>query len=88
MDKDRKFRHGITLRLAGKDKLSIFLWTIFPDSIVDLQPLESGGTNITIRLPNNSNVTIPVEETKEEIEQLIEACRELDKTCQHAQHSA
>ncbi len=88
MDRDKRIQHGIWLRLAGTDEPSIFLWPIFPDSIVDLQPLESGGTNVTVRLPNNPNVTGSVEATKEEIEQLIETCRELDRTCQHTMHNA
>lgn len=85
MDTHRKFRHGITLRLAKTDKPSIFLWSVFPDSIVDLEPLESGGTNVTVRLPHNPNVIIAVEATKEEIEQLIETCHELDRTCHDSQ---
>jgi hypothetical protein len=87
MGRDKRIQHGIWLRLVGTDEPSIFLWPIFPDSIVDLQPLESGGTNVTVRLPNNPNVTVPVEATKEEIVQLIKECRDLDRTCQHNKHN-
>jgi hypothetical protein len=83
MDKNKRITHGFRLTLAGTDGPSIFFWPLFPESIVDLQALESGGTNVTAKLPNNEPVTHTVVESVNEIRRQIETCRELDKTCKH-----
>lgn len=83
MDENKGITHGFRLTLAGTNGPNIFLWRLFPDSIVDLQPLESGGTNVTGKLPNNETVTHPVLESVDEIRRQIQTCRELDKTCKH-----
>jgi len=81
MDENKGITHGFRLRLAGTDEPNIFFWSLFPDSIVDLQPLESGGTTITSKLPSNETITHPVVESIDEIRQQIERCRELDTAC-------
>ena len=83
MDKNKVISHGFRLRLGGTDGPTIFFWPLFPDSIIDLQPLESGGTKVTAKLPNNKTVINSVVESVEEIQRQIETCRELDKTCRH-----
>lgn len=88
MDENKGITHGFRLRLAGTDGPNIFFWSIFPESIVDLQPLESGGTNVTSKLPNNETVTHPVLESVDEIRRQIQTCRELDKTYRHTEHDA
>ena len=87
MDENKRITHGFRLRLAGTDGPNIFFWPLFPDSIVDLQPLESGGTNVTAKLPNNEPVTHPVMESVDEIRRQIETCRELDKICKHCERN-
>ncbi len=83
MDKNKNIVHAFRLRLAKTDESSIFLWPLIPDSIVDLQPSESGGANVTAKLTNGESVTHTVVESVNEIQRKIEECKELDKTCQH-----
>jgi len=78
-----RIRHGMTLRAHGTGGPSIFQWNIFPDDIMQLQSLASGGTNVTVKSSNGQTYTCPVEATKDEIEKLIETCRKLDLVCQH-----
>ena len=88
MDKDNRIQHGFRLRVAGKEQPTIFFWPILPDNILDLHQLESGGTNVSVRLPNGDSVTHNVLESINEIQLQIARCRELDKVCQHENHNS
>lgn len=88
MDENKGITHGFRLRLAGTDGPTIFFWAIFPESIVDLQPLESGGTSVTAKVPNSEPITLAVVESIDEIQQQIETCQELDKTCNYTGRNA
>ncbi len=85
MDNNKSIIHAFRLRLAKTDEPSIFFWSLIPDSIVDLQPSESGGANVTAKLPNGESVTHTVVESVNEIQRKIEECKELDKTCKHCE---
>ena len=76
---DKIIHHGFRLRVLGKSEPTIFYWPLLPDNIVDLQFKYSGGTDVTIKLPNNKTVTHAVVESKEEIEAQMSKCRKMDE---------
>jgi hypothetical protein len=86
MSSERKISHGFRLRVTGVSEPTIFLWPIIPESIQDLEALDSGGAKVTVRLPDGNTITYAVVESKEEIERRIAECRKLDEKCQDSNH--
>jgi len=82
MSNERKIRHGFRLRVARDTEPTIFFWPVIPESILAVHALESGGANVTVNLPNGGTITQAVLESKEEIEDRIAKCQELDAQCQ------
>lgn len=90
-----KIIHGFTLNLRQADGgLSIFIHRVFPDAIVSLTPAASGGTDVKLRASDGEEVTIPVVQSPELIQALMDKCRGLDQECagsspnEHSDHSA
>ena len=86
MSNERRISHGFRLRVAGEDEPTIFLWSIMPEGIQDVQALDSGGAKLTVKLPDGNTITHAVVESKEEIEGRIAKCKELDEKCQDTNH--
>jgi len=81
MNEENSIKHGFRLRVVGDEDPTIFLWPILPESIEDIQVLDSGGSSITVKLPNGDSITQSVVESKEKIEMMIAKCQQLDEEC-------
>ncbi len=82
MDEENSIKHCFRLRVAGDEEPTIFLWPILPESVQDIQVLDSGGASVTVKLWNGDSITQSVMESKEKIEMMIAKCRQLDEECQ------
>jgi hypothetical protein len=87
MNEENSIKHGFRLRVAGDEGPTIFLWPILPESIQNIQALDSGGASVTVKLSNSDSITQAVVESKEKIEMLIARCQQLDEECQDSNHN-
>lgn len=80
MANDFKPVHGFRLNAAdGAGAPSIFLLSVFPESIIDVQPSASGGSSITIRMASGDSGTFEFTQSAELVQQMIQQCKELDR---------
>ncbi len=87
MNEENSIKHGFSLTIAGEEEPTIFLWHIIPESIQDIQAIDSGGASVTVKLPNSDSITHSVVESKEKIEMMIAKCQQLDKESQDSKHN-
>ena len=87
MNEKNSIKHGFKLRVAGGKEPTIFLWSILPESIQDIQALDSGGASVTVKLPNGDSITQSVVESKEKIEMMIAKCLQLDEEYQDTNYN-
>jgi hypothetical protein len=87
MNEENCISHYFKLNVAGEKGSTIFFCTIIPDTVKNIKSLDTGGAEITVRLPNGRTMTHSVVASKEEIESLIAKCKELDAQCQDDSHS-
>ena len=74
-----KQRMTIQLNVAQNDgDPSIFLWSVLPEHIIDLRKSTSGGTDVTVKLPNGEQVTHSVTQDIDQIKRAIEICKKTD----------
>ncbi|UCE07426.1 MAG: hypothetical protein JSW07_05175 [bacterium] len=88
MNKESNIAHGFRLRVTADSEPTIFYWPIIPESIQDIQTIDSGGAKVIVKLPDGSTITHEVIESKEEIESRIAKCKELDEKYQDANHTS
>jgi len=84
MSKESDIVHGFRLRVAGDSGPTIFYWPVMPEGIQEIRSIDSGGAEVTVKLPDGKTISLEVMESKEEIESGIAKCKELDKRCQNA----
>ncbi|MCK4818455.1 hypothetical protein KA005_21980 [bacterium] len=74
-----KLRTTIQLNVSQEDgDPSIFVWTILPEYVTDLSQSESGGTDVTVLLPNGEKATLTVTQDLDLIKKAIEICKQKD----------
>lgn len=74
-----KQRMAIQLNVAQNDgDSSIFLWTVLPEHIINLNKATSGGTDVTVVLPKGEQVTHSVTQDIDQIKRAIEICKRAD----------
>ncbi len=87
MNEENSIKHGFRLRVTGDERPTIFLWPILPESIQDIQALDTGVASVTVKLPNGDSITQSVVGSKEKIEMMIAKCQQLDEECQDTNHN-
>ena len=79
VERVRSVAHGLVLNVAHSDgSSSIFVWRIFPDTILDVKPRSPSGSIVTVRQRGRDPVTTEVTQSVEEVKSLVEECRRLD----------
>lgn len=74
-----KQRITIQLNVVKNDvDPSVFLWTVLPEHIIDLNKSTSGVTVVTVLLPKGQQVTLSVTQDIDQIKQAIEICKQTD----------
>jgi hypothetical protein len=79
MNNESNIVHGFRLRVAGDNGPTIFYWPVVPEDIREIRSIDSGGAKVTVNLPYGKTISVEVVESKEEIENRIAECKELDQ---------